>query len=61
MIIEDEQNTRAEVLPLEIMWQNPRPLVWAHQRAKERSNPYYGWAEHAKRIQLCHRSGANRC
>ncbi len=51
MIIDDEQNTRSEVMPLEILWRNPLPLVRAHLRAKERSNPYYGWAEQAKKIR----------
>lgn len=51
MIIDDEQDTRAEVTPLEIRWRNPLSLVQAHLRAKERSNPYYGWAEQAKKIR----------
>jgi hypothetical protein len=51
MIIDDEQDIRAEVLPLEIMWRNPLALVRANLRAKERSNPYYGWAEHARKIR----------
>lgn len=51
MIIDDEGDTRAEVLPLEIMWRNPLPLVRAHLRANERSNPYYGWAEQAKKVR----------
>ena len=51
MNIDDEQDTGAEVLPLEIMWRNPHALVRANLRAKERSNPYYGWAEQAKKIR----------
>ena len=51
MNIDDEQDIRAEVLPLEIMWRNPLALVRANLRAKERSNPYYGWAEQAKKIR----------
>ena len=51
MIIDDEQDTRAEVLPLEIMWRNPLALVPANLRAKEQSNPYYGWAEQATKAR----------
>lgn len=51
MIIDDEQDIRAEVTPLEIMWRNPLTLVRAHLTAKERSNPYYRWAEQAKKIR----------
>lgn len=51
MIIDDKQDVRAEVMPLEIMWRNPLPVMRAHLRAKERSNPYYGWAEQAKKIR----------
>ena len=54
MIIYDDQDIRAEVLPLEIMWRNPLPLVRAHLRANENSNPYYGWAEQAKKIRARH-------
>jgi hypothetical protein len=51
MIIDDEQDTQAEVVPVEIMWRNPLSLARAHLRAKERSNSYYGWAEQAKKIR----------
>lgn len=51
MIIDEEQDARAEALRLEIMWRNPLPLVRAHLRAKEGSNPYYGWAKQAKKIR----------
>ena len=51
MIIDHEQDTRAEVLPLEIMWRNPLALVRAHLRAREGSDPYYRWAEQAKKIR----------
>jgi len=51
MIIDDEQDIRAEVLPLEIMWRNPQPRVRARLRTNEKSNPYYGWAEQAKKIR----------
>ena len=54
MIFDDEQDIRAEVLPLEIMLRNPLPLVRAHLRANEKSNPYYGWAEQAKKIRAHH-------
>jgi len=54
MIIDDKQDIRAEVLPLEIIWRNPLALVRANLRAKERSNPYYGWAEQAKTIRARH-------
>jgi hypothetical protein len=48
MIIDDDQEIRAEVLPLEIMWRNSPPLVRAHLRANEKSYAYYGCAEQAK-------------
>lgn len=51
MIIDDEPGSRSEVMPLEVMWRNPLPLVRAHLKAKERSNPYNGWAEQAKMIR----------
>ena len=51
MIIEEEQDTRAGLMPLEVMWRNPLALVRAHLRIKESSNPYYGWAEQAKKIR----------
>jgi hypothetical protein len=51
MIIEDEQDTRAEIMPLKVMWRNPLCLVRAELRAKEQSDPYYGWAEQAKKIR----------
>ena len=46
-----EENTRAEVTGLEVVWRNPLALVQAHLRLKEASNPYYGWAEQATRIR----------
>jgi hypothetical protein len=49
MITDEEDSVRATVLPLEITWRNPPTLVWAHLRVKERSNPYYGWAEQARK------------
>ena len=62
MIIDDEQDTRAEVTLLEIRWRNPLPLVRAHLRTKERSNPYYGWAEQAKKIRARRANlDANHC
>ena len=62
MIIDDEQDTRAEVMPLEVMWRNALPLVRAHLRSKERSNPYYGWAEQAKKIRARRANwDANHC
>ncbi len=45
------QNITAEVVPLEIIWQNPLSLVQAHLRVKEVSNPYYQWAEQARKIR----------
>jgi hypothetical protein len=35
----------------EIMWRNPLALVRAHLRAKERSDPYYKWAEQAEKLR----------
>jgi hypothetical protein len=50
MITDEEDTVQARVVPLEITWRNPLTLVQAHLRIKERSNPYYGWAEQARRI-----------
>ena len=55
MVINEEDNVRAEIMPLEITWRNPLALVRAPLRARERSNPNYGWAEQAKKIR------ARRC
>ena len=57
MIVDDEQDTVAEVMHLDIMWRNPLPLVLVNLRAKERSNPYYGWAEQAKKIRARRANG----
>ena len=51
MITDEENDVQAWVLLLQITWRNPLALVRAHLRAKERSNPYYGWAEQAKNIR----------
>ncbi len=62
MIIDDEQDTRAKVMPLEVMWRNPLHLISAYLRAKERSNPYYEWAEQAKKIRARRANwDANHC
>jgi len=62
MIIDDEQGPRAEVMPLGVMWRNPLPLVRAHLRAEERSNPYYRWAEQAEKIRARRANwDANHC
>jgi len=51
MITNDEQDIRAEVLLPEIMWRNPLAIVRAHLRAREWSDPYYRWAEQARKIR----------
>ena len=62
MITNDEQDIRAEVMPLEVMWRNPLTLVWAHLRARERSDPYYRWAEQAQKIRARRANwDANHC
>jgi hypothetical protein len=62
MITNDEQENRAEVMPLEIMWRNSLPFVGAHLRARERSDPYYTWAEQAKKIRARRANwDANHC
>lgn len=51
MIIDGKQDSRAEVMPLEIMWRNPLCLVLAQLRLREASSLYYGWAEQARKIR----------
>jgi hypothetical protein len=54
MIIDGEQDSRAEVMPLEIMWRNPLCLVLAQLRLREASSlyyGYYGWAGQARKIR----------
>ena len=41
MFFDDEQPTRAEILPLRIVWRNPMPVVRGHLSARERSTLYY--------------------
>jgi len=50
-MIASGQNIGTVVMPLEIVWRNPLPLVQEGLRVKEASNPYYGWAEQARRIR----------
>jgi hypothetical protein len=51
MITDEEDNVQARVVSSEVTWRNPLTLVRAHLRVKERSSPYYGWAEQARRIR----------
>ena len=51
MIIDEEDNVRADMMPLEIVWRNPLRMVRAKLKLREASNLYYGWAEQAKRIR----------
>jgi len=51
MTTHEEQSSRAEVLPLAIMWRNPQAFVQAQLRVREASDLYYGWAEQARRIR----------
>jgi hypothetical protein len=50
MIANEEQNIRAEIMPLQIVWRNPLSLVRARLRVKESVNSYYRWAEQARKI-----------
>lgn len=51
MIIDGEQDSGVEVMPLEIMWRNPLCLVMAQLRLREASGLYYRWAEQARKIR----------
>jgi len=51
MLTDEEDDVRTWGLPLEITWRNPLVLAQAHLRVQERSNPYYGWAEQARKIR----------
>ena len=62
MIANDEQDIRAEFMPPEITWRNPLTLVRARLNARERSDPYYKWAEQAKKIRARRANwGADHC
>jgi hypothetical protein len=50
-MIATEENVHTDVMPLEIMWRNPQSPVQAHLRIKESSDPYYQWAEQARKIR----------
>jgi hypothetical protein len=43
MIADEDDNVRAEVRPLEVVWRNPQRFVVAKLRLRESSN-LYGWA-----------------
>ena len=51
MITDEEDSVRAGVIPLEIVWRNPRSQVRANLRLREASNLYFEWAEQAKKIR----------
>jgi hypothetical protein len=51
MITDKDDNVRAEVRPLEIVWRNPQRFVLAKLRLREASNLYYGWGEQAIKIR----------
>ena len=51
MNVNGELNLETQLVPLEIVWRNPAALVQAHLRLKEASNPYFGWAEQARKIR----------
>ena len=51
MITNDDHDIRAGALSPEIMWRNPLALVRAHLRTREQSDPYYKWADQAKKIR----------
>ena len=51
MNVNGELDLGTQLVPLEIVWRNPAALVQAHLRLKEASNPYFGWAEQARKIR----------
>lgn len=51
MVASGEQNIGAELMHLEIVWQNPLTLVQAPLRAKWQAIPYYRWAEQPRKIR----------
>ena len=51
MLANTQQNI-TEDMPLAIVWRNPEPLVQVYLRMREGSDPYYGWAEQARRIRV---------
>ncbi len=62
MITNDNQDIREEVPPLEVLWRNPLTILRALLRSKEQSDPYYKWAEQAKKIRARRANwDANHC
>jgi hypothetical protein len=51
MNVNGEPNRETRLVPLEIVWRNPVAHVQADLRLKEASNPYFGWAEQARKIR----------
>ncbi len=51
MSTNEEDDVRADVMPLEIVWRNPSALVRAQLRVRESSNLYCGWSEQARKIR----------
>ena len=51
MITNGDHDIRGGALSPEIMWRNPLALVRAHLRAREQTDPYYKWADQAKKIR----------
>ena len=62
MIASGQQQIGSEAMSLEVVWRNPLTGVQVHLRAKERSDPYYGWAEQARKIRARRANwDANHC
>jgi hypothetical protein len=47
----DHQGSGGTGMSLEIVWRNSHPLVQAHLKARQASNPYCRWAEQARKIR----------
>jgi hypothetical protein len=51
MMIDKEQETRAQGMSLEVAWRNPLPHLRAHLRSRQENSPYCRWAEQAGKIR----------
>jgi len=51
MIVEDKQESKAQRMPLDVVWRNPLPHVRASLRSRQASSPYCQWAEQASKIR----------
>jgi hypothetical protein len=51
MIADEERDTGAKGMPLELVWRNTLSDVRAHLTLREKSDPYCRWAEQASKIR----------